>query len=204
MSDSQYDSEQDRKQSYLDSLASEDFEAYETALGVDPSLDLLGRGPIAIGGTDGCTAEAYSSTEPPPWINYSHWLNEVSIELSQRSQADQRLKIFDQQWSECMSELGFDNWSSPEDLVDSLNTDFIELLDHLSAEHTKSALLTGFDLAALDGDSATAFDNFTEKEIELAIPNYDCTVEFWDSRNRIYEELERAILASNLPTINGP
>ena len=174
----------------------EQSEAYTTALGTDPSSVSLGEVAIKA---DGCMAEAYSSVEPPQWFRYLNWLREVESMLTQRVQADQRFKIFEQQWVECMSEFGYDEWDSQEDLVTFLDKDFVLALVRIDNRSAENDPLSSLDLAASDDTSVAILDDFAAKEIELAVASYHCTEEFSNERTGIREELEREILKSNPP-----
>ena len=185
---------QDRKQDYLDSLIPEDLDTYKIALEGDPSLESSEDGAK---GTNGCRVEAHSSLETPLWITRADWLNEVSIELDRRVKDDHRFKMFDQQWSDCMSRMGYDDWSSERDLADSLDDEFVDLFQHLTLEDPDSR---SFEfLTALDDNSAAAYRDFIAREVELATVSYSCTSVYEDAEYEIYDELERAILESNPP-----
>ena len=182
--DSRFNSEEQKN---LNSSGPEQSEAYEIALGADLSWMLGWESPRD---SEGCAAEAYSSVEPPQWFRYRYWASEVTNILNRRFEADQRSKNFEHQWSKCMSELGYDDWDSQDDLILSLFADFGRLLT--------------FDLADLDDKTLTILNDFTENEIALAVPSYDCTRGFRGTKNRLYEELESEILASHPPQIIPP
>ena len=173
----------------------EQSEAYITALGADPS-SVFGEVDIKA---EGCKAEAYSSVEPPQWFRYVNWLGEVASMLRQRVQADQRFKVFEQQWAECMSEFGYDEWDSQWDLRTSLGKDFTLALVRIDNRSAENDPFSDLDLAALDNNSVAILDDFVAREIELAVASYNCTEESRNERNRIREELEREILKSNPP-----
>ena len=58
--------------------------------------------------------------------------------------------------------------------------------------------------ADLNDETLAFLNDFTEKEIALAVPSHDCTRGFRGAKNRLYEELESEILASNPPQIIAP
>ena len=183
--------EQDQQRDYLDSLTPAEFDAYKIALEGDPSQETSEDG---ANGTNGCRAEAHSSLETPLWITHTDWLTEVSDELFDAAESDQRFKRLDQQWSDCMSTMGHDDWSSERDLDDSLTDEFEDLVRHLTPNPRSFGFFT-----ALDDNSASDYRDFTTREIELATVSYSCVSEYADEEYQIYEELERAILESNPP-----
>ena len=195
--DSRFNSEEQKN---LNSSGSEQSEAHEIALGADLSWMLGWESPRD---SEGCAAEAYSSVEPPQWFRYRYWASEVTNILNQRFEADQRSKNFEHQWSKCMSELGYDDWDSQDDLILSLFEDFT-LISRLDLNQADFGRLLPFDLADLDDETLTILNDFTEKEIALAVPSYDCTRGFRGTKNRLYEELESEILASHPPQIIPP
>lgn len=184
--------EQDQQRDYLGSLTPAEFDAYKIALEGDPSLESSEDG---ANGTNGCRAEAHSSLETPLWITHADWLMEVSDELFDTTESDQRLKRLDQQWSNCMSTMGHDDWSSELDLNDSLTDEFEDLVRLLTPKDPHSF---GF-LTALDDNSAADYRDYTAREIELATVSYRCVSEYVDEEYQILDELERAILESNPP-----
>ena len=183
--------EQDQQRDYLNSLPPAEFDAYKIALEGDPSLESSEDG---ANGTNGCRAEAQSSVETPLWITHADWLTEVSDELFDAVESDQRLKRHDQQWSDCMSTMGHDDWSSELDLNDSLTDEFGVLMRRLTSVPRSFGFLT-----ALDDNSAADYRDYTAREIELATASYSCVSEYVDDEYQILDELERAILESNPP-----
>ena len=129
-----------------------DLDAYKIALEGDPSLESSEDG---ANGTNGCRAEAHSSLETPLWITHADWLTEVSDELFDAAESDQRLKRLDQQWSNCMSTMGHDDWSSERDLADSLADEFEVLVRHLTSVPRSFGFFT-----ALDDNSAADYRRF--------------------------------------------
>ena len=195
-SSSRHNNELERHKDYLVSLPPEELKAYKIALTDDPLSDSSGE---KSSGIEGCDAKARSSVEPPPWFNSHDWLNEVAIQLDRRVKEDQRFKMFDQQWADCMSEIGYDEWSSERELADSLSNEFVDLLQRLEEEQSKSDPYSTVNLAALDGHSAAIYDDFAAREVELAVVSYSCVAEYEHAENQVYDELERAILESNPP-----
>ena len=114
------------EQKNLDSLGPEQTEAYLMALGTDLSWMFGWESPRE---PEGCAAEAYSTVEPPQWFRYRYWSNEVRQILDQRLEADQRSSNFERQWSDCMNELGYDDWDSQDDLIASLSEDFFSRIE---------------------------------------------------------------------------
>ena len=196
--DSRFRSEEQKN---LNSAGSEQSEAYLMALGADLSWS-FGWGFTRD--IEGCAAEAYSSVEPPQWFRYRYWAIEVYQTLDQRFEADQRSRNFARQWSNCMNELGYDEWDSQDDLDASLFEEFMLELTRLDMWQAEPGqLLTSYP-ADLNDEALAFLSEFTEKEIALAVPSHDCTKGYRSSRNRLYEELESAILASHPPQIIEP
>ena len=195
-SSTRHNNELERHRDYLVSLPPEELKAYEIALTGDPLSDSSGE---ESSGIEGCDAKARSSVELPSWFTYHDWLNEVAIELDRRVKEDQRFKMFDQQWADCMSEIGYDEWSSERELADSLSNEFVDLLQRLEEEQSKSDPYSTVNLATLDSHSAARYDDFAAREVELAVVSYSCVAEYEHAENQVYDELERVILESNPP-----
>lgn len=185
---------QNRKQEYLDSLTDEELQRYTVALeGTIPA----GTSENNSTGYTGCRSEVHSFIEDAPWITNAEWLNEVTLELERHIEDDHHIIGFNRQWFECMSKMGYVEWSSERNLADSLSDEFIKILQQVSSPDTSIDFFRS--LTDLDDRSTIIYRKFAEREIELATISYQCVMEYEHLENEYYRKLENSILNSNPP-----
>lgn len=159
----------------------------------------------------GCEGEASEEIYGDPAETEALWeeLSPAMEELQERIQADPRIVEFNEEWSECMADAGFD-FENQQQMYETIFEDFQrrfdeivgpgggfadpfegwsqEEIDAFFEEKTEDEIDAFFEQAqneAQDDIDQEALEALQQEEIDLAVANFECGSEFTD----LYQEV---------------
>ncbi len=180
---------------YLRSLSPPELDLYWQALEGPTALEPPSSRIEKIGG---CRGEAIAVVEQPKWFDSLDWLLYNSARFNDLLLADPRVQQLEASWSQCMSALGYSGFTSKDDAINKLISEFDAVI--VEFEPAKSPVGKAQDLGSLlNSKSRNLLSDFTTREIRIATATQECWSTIEDELLEISSHYEVSLVEESTP-----